>query len=412
MTEGRTGEEPEAARRGDEAGPAFRAGDDLDAFFERSGPRPGAADEVAAPDGEATGGEMWGRGRRARRERHRSRRRRVAAGLFAFVAVPLVLVVGGGVWVARQLDPPGRPGDGVEVTIERGWGVSAIAGELARRDVIGSALVFQGYAQLTGAGPFQAGTYEMRRDLGVRGAVKALEAGPRIDYLDLRVPPGLRLGEIAQRVEKQLPGSSARRFLDLAASGEVRSRYQPEGVASLEGLLWPDTYRFTKDDDELAVLRTMVEEFDSRLDELGMASKSVRGLTPYQFVVAASLVQSEAKTDGDRPLVASVIFNRLAQGMPLQIDATVLYAIGERKPSNTEADRATDSPYNTYRVTGLPPTPIAGITKASLEAVLTAPDTPFLYYVVSDEEGNHAFAATYEEHLRNVEEARKKGLLK
>lgn len=397
-------ERTDDGRLGDAVDPG---GDELDAFFEE----PGRGAEGDNPAGEPPEGVMWGRGRRARRERYRSRRRRVVVGLLAFVAVPLALVGSATVWLARQLDPPGDPGPEVEVTIQRGWGVSAIADELARHDIIDSTFVFESYSQLTGAGPFQAGTYELRRDLGVRGAVEALEAGPVIDYVDLRVPPGLWLTEIARRVEEQMPGLSAERFLELALSGEVRSKYQPEGVGSLEGLLWPDTYRFTEDDDELVVLRTMVEEFDSRVDALGLGSASVKGLTPYQLVVAASLVQSEAKTDGDRALIASVVYNRLAESMPLQIDATVLYAIGERKPSNTETDRATESPYNTYRVAGLPPTPISSVTQGSLEAVMAPAETPFLYYVLADADGNHAFAATYEEHLRNVEAAREKGLL-
>lgn len=383
-----------------------REGDDLDAFFEE--PYPGH--DIAAETDPAERA-VWGRGRRLRHERYRSRRRRVVVGLLAFVAVPLTVVVAGTVWLGRQLDPPGGPGRVVEVTIEKGWGVSAIADELARNDVIGSAFVFKTYSQLTGSGPFQAGTYELRRDLGVRSAVQALEAGPRVDYVELRIPPGLWLTEIARRVEEQMPALSAERFLELAIAGEVRSRYQPEGVGSLEGLLWPDTYRFTEDDDELDVLRAMVEEFDSRADALGLGSASVNGLTPYQLIVVASLVQSEAKIDGDRPLIASVVYNRLAAAMPLQIDATVLYAIGERKPSNTEADRASESPYNTYRVAGLPPTPISSVTAAAVEAVLAPAESPFLYYVLADGEGGHAFAVTYEEHLRNVEAAREKGLL-
>ncbi|MCZ7536367.1 MAG: endolytic transglycosylase MltG [Acidimicrobiia bacterium] len=285
-----------------------------------------------------------------------------------------------------------------------------IADELDRSGVIGSSLVFQAYVRLSGSGPFQAGDYELRRGLGVKDSIAVLEDGPVITYEELRVPPGLWLSEIAERVEEQLPGRSAARFLEVAASGRVRSRYQPDGEQGLEGLLWPDTYRFVETDDETAVLRTMVREFDRRAGRLGLDAPA-GGLSAYQTLIVASLVQSEAKVDSDRSLIASVIMNRLEQDMPLQIDATVLYAIGERKISNTADDRATESPYNTYLVRGLPPTPISSVAEVSIEAALNPAESEYLFYVVADAEGRHAFAETYDEHLVNVEAAREKGLL-
>ena len=340
--------------------------------------------------------------------------RRVVVSLLVFLgllalALALALAVAAR-WVQVQLDPPGKPGSEVHVTVEEGWGVADIADELARSGVVGSSLVFQTYVRLSGSGPFQAGDYTLRLDLGVKEAIDALEEWAVITYQELRVPPGLRLGEIAGRVEEQLPGRSAARFLEMAASGEVRSKYQPDGVKSLEGLLWPDTYRFVETDDELDVLRTMVKELDRRADRLGL--DGVRnGLTPYETLIVASLIQSEAKIDTDRALIASVVMNRLAQDMPLQIDATVLYAIGERKESNTAEDRETDSPYNTYLVKGLPPTPISSVAAVSIDAALDPAESSYLYYVVADEDGRHAFAETYEEHLANVEVARAEGLL-
>ena len=125
----------------------------------------------------------------------------------------------------------------------------------------------------------------------------------------------------------------------------------------------------------------------------------------------ASLVQEEAGIEGDRPIISSVVYNRMRDDMLLQIDATVLYALQMRKASNTEADRATDSPYNTYKYKGLPPTPIGGVGKSSLRAALHPSTTDYLYYVLAGRDGHHAFAATYDEHLKNVEAARQAGLL-
>ena len=135
------------------------------------------------------------------------------------------------------------------------------------------------------------------------------------------------------------------------------------------------------------------------------------GLTPYQVVVVASMVQEEAKLDSDRPLIASVIDNRLRDEMKLQIDATVLYALQVRKPANTDADRKIDSPYNTYVHTGLPPTPIGGVAKSSLSAALHPATTTYLYFVVGGTDGHHAFASTLAEHEKNVAAARAAGLL-
>ena len=348
-------------------------------------------------------------GRREALERTR-RSRRTVVTLLVLVGLPLVAVAAAARWVLVQLDPTGAPGEDVAITVEKGWGVSDIADELEHVDVIGSSLVFEVYVRLSGSGPFQAGDYTLRHDLGVKDAIDVLEEGPAIAYQELRVPPGLRLGEIARRVEEQLPGRSAARFLEAAASGEVRSKYQPEDVKSLEGLLWPDTYRFVEGDDELYVLRTMVKELDRRAGQLGLAEVA-NGLNPYETLIVASLVQSEAKVDTDRPLIASVVMNRLAADMPLQIDATVLYVISERKSSNTAADRATVSPYNTYLVHGLPPTPMSSVAAVSIDATMNPAESHYLYYVVADEQGRHAFAETYEEHLANVDAARKKGLL-
>jgi UPF0755 protein len=348
-------------------------------------------------------------------ERRRRRRRRVLVPL-VFITPLLLLAAGVYVWWRIQLDPPGAPGAVVVVTVEKGWGVRDIANELAQRKVIGSSFAFNTYVKIDHHGPFEAGDYKLRKHLGVSAAVRALERGPVITYVTLRVIPGLWLPEVAKQVQRQMPGLSAAKFVDVATSDAVRSKYEPPGVHTVEGLLFPDTYKFTKDDRELDVVRTMVKRFDTVADSLGLGDSAALarlapGRTPYQVIVAASLVQEEAGIERDRPLIASVIANRLRDDMLLQIDATVLYALQVRKPSNTEADRATNSPYNTYKHKGLPPTPIGGVAAASLRAVLHPATTDYLYYVLAGRDGHHAFAATYEEHLKNVEAARKAGLL-
>jgi UPF0755 protein len=338
-----------------------------------------------------------------------TRGRRTAAVIVALVVVPLVFLASGAVWFWWQLDPPGGAGAVVEVQIERGWGVPRIGDELAKRGIIGSPIVFSVYARLNGDSKFEAGTYELRKNMGVRAAVKALKAGPRIDYTKLTIPPGLWLQEIANRVGKT-PGRSAEAFLEYASNNAVRSTFEPDGVTSLEGLLWPDTYKIAAE--EIAVLKTMAQTFDKKASALGLANANVQGYGPYDIIKIASLVEAEAKTPGDRPLIASVIYNRLRLGMPLQVDAELIYARGD--PNNrklSDKDKQINSPYNSYAHTGLPPTPIAAVSEASLLAALHPAQTDYLYYVVIDKQGDHAFARTLQEHEHNIEIARRNGVL-
>ncbi|HEX5614056.1 MAG TPA: endolytic transglycosylase MltG [Acidimicrobiia bacterium] len=382
------------------------------------------ADIVDEPDEPGVGDERFGsdppargwRGRRRASRLERSSRRRIALAIVLLVGLPLVLVGGVVGWVWWQLDPPGGAGGEVEIEVAEGWSTSEIADELSRHGVIGSTLVFTTYAGITDAGPFQAGSYVLQEDLGIRDAIDVLEAGPTIVFQDLAIPPGRWLPEVAQLVAEQLPGRSAEDFLAVAQSGTIRSRFQPEGVTSLEGFLWPDTYRFTDADDETTILRTMVEQFDEVAERAGLATTGTEGRTPYEILTIASMIQQEAKLDEDRALIASVIYNRLRDGMPLQIDATVIYGVGQAtgaRPTTglTATQLETDTPWNTYTRATLPATPISSITEASLLAALAPATSPFRYYVLADAEGRHAFAETYEEHLENVAAARAQGLL-
>jgi UPF0755 protein len=262
------------------------------------------------------------------------------------------------------------------------------------------------YARVSGSSGFQAGRYQMRRDLGVRRAIDVLEKGPNQHYATLALPPGLTFAEIAARIGA-LPGRSATRATELAADGDVRSKYEPTGTNSLEGLTWPDSYSIEDHENEADILHTIVTAFDRHATTAGLATSS----DPYRTLIVASLIQREAGVDEDRPLIAAVVENRLRDGMPLQIDATVLYARGGGTAPLTDADFARDSPYNTYRVQGLPPTPISTVSDASLRAALHPASVPYLYYVLTDKSGKHAFAVTYAEHQANIADARRRGVI-
>jgi UPF0755 protein len=344
-----------------------------------------------------------------RAERRRHRRRSLI--VLAIVLVPVVLFAVAVGWFLWELNPPGSPGEKVVVTIAEGTGTGEIGALLEDEGVIGSSRAYDLYTTLTRAGPFDPGVYTFRESLGVRDAVNVLKAGPpKGADLVLTIPPGLTVSQIAERVGK-LPGHDANAFLLLAQSGQIRSRYQPAGVSSLEGMLEPDTYFLNADDTDADILHRLVDTFDARADAVGLGNPNAAGLDPYQTIVAASLIEREAGLDEDRPLISAVLRNRLRDGMRLQIDATVCYAMGGCPNGISGTDLELDSPYNTYKVQGLPPTPISGVTTKSLQAAQNPADAPYLYYVLGDANGKHAFATTYEEHLANIEAAREKGLL-
>ena len=327
--------------------------------------------------------------------------------VLAVLASPFIL---GAAWFGYQMRP-GSEGKAVTVTITKDMGTSEVADLLAEKGIIDSGLAFNVWATIAGSGPYDAGPYQMHQGQGVRGALSVLKAGQQVAAVPdvkLLLPPGLTNTQIAERVG-QIPGHTAAKFLEIVNSNTIRSKYQPPEVTSLEGLLFPDTYFIGAKESEEAIARRLVARFDEIGDKIGLGA--AQSLTPYQTVVAASLIQTEAKLAEDAPLISAVIRNRIRDGMQLQIDSTLCYAKGGCPPSPSDADKAIDSPYNTYKIAGLPPTPIASVTEASLVAALNPSDVPYKFYVVSDASGKHAFATTLEEHNRNVAAARAKGLL-
>jgi UPF0755 protein len=309
----------------------------------------------------------------------------------------------------------------VVVEIQQGW-TSVQAGDaLQSTGVIDSSKAFQAVAQSAGftgcaAGAvgcqgYAAGRYDFVENSQPREALDTLRGGPRriVPDLTLLLPPGLTLNQIADRVGK-LEGKSAQRFLDVAKSGTVRSRYEPAEGLSLEGLTWPDTYAIGANDTETQILQKIVAQFDTKADAIGApgSGASNGGMSPYQSVISASLIEAEAGSKDDAPLISSVIVNRLKAGMPLQIDATLCYAKGGCPPVPTDADRKLDSPYNTYKIAGLPPTPIKTVSEVALRAALGPAPVPFLYYV-SDKNGKTYYATTLSEHEKNVAKARSVG---
>ena len=338
-----------------------------------------------------------------KRVKKRNRKTIIAISIFL---LPFVFF---GAYMWYNVSSFGSPGKTVTIEVKTGASTSQIGESLENQGVVNSGTAFAYYTKLAGRGPYQAGKYEIRKNVGASKAADVLEKGPKINYDNFTIIPGQRLVDVGDNVG-ELPNMSVEKFNEYANSGTYRSKYMPEGVSNLEGFLLPETYKISSGENEGDLIRRSLESFEARASNAGL--KEFRGLTPYQVVIVASLIEKEARFSGDRTKIASVIYNRLAKDMPLQIDATVLYGIGKSGGSLTNKDLQTDTPFNTYTRKGLPGSPISMISMDSLSAALNPADTTFLYYVLTDAKtGEHKFANTYEEHLANIEDAKARGQL-
>ena len=376
-------------------------------FFDRD-------EDTADPEADAPAG---GAPRRRRPRRRRPDRRRRWPIVVALVLLVAVLAAGlAAVWVQRQVDPPGGPGERVSVTVEQGATTADVADLLADQGVVTDARIFRYYLRVRGGGPFQAGTYRLRENSSMGDVRAALDEGPRLAFTDVTVPEGRWVSDVDEIVA-EVPGFDGAAFTAAVESGVVRSLYQPLAVPAgtinpLEGLLFPDTYRVDENEDEQAVLARMVSTLDTVATELGYAEAAARvGREPYEVLIIASLIEAEAKVDADRGKISQVIYNRLEQDIRLGIDATVYYALQRKGGSLTRTDLAVESPYNTRANFGLPPTPIGLPGRASLEAAINPEPGPWIYYVLADEAGNHAFSETDAQFQRDVAAARRNGLI-
>lgn len=336
----------------------------------------------------------------------------------AFLVLLALLAAGAFVaWnqVQDRIDPPGPPGATVELEIPSGSTTEDIGALLVDNDIITSSTIWNYWTRLQSVGPFQAGFYEFQENSSFDEAVAVLDEGPRPPELErVTIPEGLTVSEILPRLADPDTGVERWSLEALQAaldSGEIRSQFQPEGVTSYEGLLFPDTYEIDEDVDEAGFLRRLVAETDARLVALDVEAKAAAlGRSPYEILVIASLIEEETRVPEERAMVARVVYNRLEQGIPLGIDATSRYEAEISGRDREDLDFESDSPYNTRRVAGIPPTPIAAPGQASLEGALNPADGPWIYYVLQDEEGNHFFTESFSEFNQAKAECARLGL--
>jgi UPF0755 protein len=291
----------------------------------------------------------------------------------------------------------------VAIVIPKGSSAGTVGDILAGKNVVRSALGFRIAAYLDGGfEEIQAGRYQIAQGLTAKDALHALlEQGPEEeDFATVTFPEGSWLTDFAATLGRETD-LSEEKFLRLVSTAQVDSPLLPDDVTTLEGLLFPSTYEIGEKEDERDVAEKLVLEFEDQLDEVHFSDVEDQDVSQYEGVIIASMVEAEAKIDDDRAKIARVIYNRLSIDMALGIDATVSYALGEHKTSLTESDLAVDSPYNTRLVKGLPPTPIGAPGAASLDATAHPAKGDWLYYVVSDCDGHHAFSESYQEFLDN-----------
>jgi UPF0755 protein len=315
-------------------------------------------------------------------------------------------------WFDAQLDPPGEPGIAVDLVVPAGATTADIARQLEDENIIPNSTFFRYYARVKNQGNFQAGEYVMAENSSVQEAIAVLNAGPKPhETVRFTVPEGLWVPEILATIDAQLDGVTYAQLDEALQSGRIPARYRPEGNTSWEGLLYPETYEVNTDDTADEVLLKMTDEFAKVTGSEGFgAAETLSGYSAYDVLIVASLVEAEAQRPEERPLVAAVIYNRLREGWILGIDATCVYAKGQRGVPLTTEDLETPGPYNCRLNAGLPPTPINSPGAASLEAALRPADVPYMYYVLTGEDGSHTFATTEEEFVAAKAICQEKGL--
>jgi UPF0755 protein len=324
------------------------------------------------------------------------------AGARVFALAALGLLVGALVWFLVALFQPfAGDGDGTAlVRVPQGAGVGDIGDLLASRGVVSRSFFFQLRARLGGdGGNLKPGTYRLKHDMSYGAAIDALTSGPPNGVVTLTIPEGRSRSEVARIVGTSLSGDY------LAASRHSHllnpRRYGGRRARDLEGFLFPATYELKRHRPVSLLVNEQLAAFKREIGKVNTRFARSKNLTVYDVLTIASMVEREVQVPRERPLVASVIYNRLHRQMPLQIDATVRFATGNWTRPLRRSQLRISSPYNTYTHPGLPPGPIGSPGLASIHAAARPARSRYLYYVVKPcGRGEHVFARTDAEFQR------------
>jgi len=308
-----------------------------------------------------------------------------------------------------DIDHPASDNDTpVPFTIERGETAVTVAAHLTEEGILTDPELFRLYIRYHGVDArLEAGDFELRRNMTMEEIAEALQQA-RMEEVTVTILPGWRAEETAEMLEREniMSGDA---FLALVRQGTFAYAVladRPEG-SSLEGYLFPETYRLPAQATALDLVERTLKTFDQRFTSEMHQEIRQRGMTIYKAVTLASITQREGVVAEELPIIAAVYLNRMEQGMYLQADPTFQYARGYDAasgrwwaPFDVEDVKLVQSPYNTFLNPGLPPGPICSPSQAALEAVVFPADTSYLFFYAKGD-GTHAFAATYEEHLAN-----------
>ncbi|MDI6827949.1 MAG: endolytic transglycosylase MltG [Armatimonadota bacterium] len=292
----------------------------------------------------------------------------------------------------------------VVVLIPRGSSTKRVAHLLAKSGVIRSPLGFILLARWQHKSEsLKSGAYELSPSMTPSAILRKIVAGD-VCAKWVTFPEGFMTSQIAERLQSEGLANMDRFYRLARTCGTDFHTNFPHPGNDLEGYLFPDTYLISIGSSEESIIQNMLDNFGKRIAEL-MPEINARKKSLHDIIILASLIEREARVRKDRPLISAVLWNRLAKGMRLECDATVLYAIGRHKRRVLYRDLEIDSPYNTYRYPGLPPGPIANPGLASIKAAIHPANVDYLYYVAR-KDGSHIFSRTLEEHNRAIQIAR------
>jgi len=335
------------------------------------------------------------------------RRHPVRSALGALAVLVIGFLAWSAAWYEGQVSGSAG-GTRTIVTVSGGSSMSTVTTSLARQGVVGSSLAFRIYLTLHGTPVVQPGGYLLRRHESFGEVRSTISGGP--DVFPVTIPAGFTVEETAARVG-DLPGHDTSSFMSVATSGSVRSQFQPPGSTNLDGFLGTGTYIVLPGESDATLLDQMVARFDKEAGQLGLAQGAAAlGITPYQAVIVASIVQKEGVYSENLAKVSRVIYNRLDRRMDLQMDSTVLYSEHRDGGPVTASDLALNTPYNTYLHPGLTPTPICFPSEASVRAALSPAAGDWLYFVVVSKDGTEAFSDTLAGQEANEQLAKSRGL--
>ena len=280
--------------------------------------------------------------------------------------------------------------------------VGYVAKQLKDAGIIKYKGLFQLYCSVSHAKTkIDPGTYELSTNYDYRALVKKMQVGSgAMVTTKVTIPEGYTMEQIFRKLEDENV-CSYDDLMDAAANYSYNYSFLDQSMQGdakrLEGFLFPDTYEFYQGMQASSAINKFLENFHNRITAEMLEKADERGMSMQEVVTVASMIEKEAANDDERAMIAAVIYNRIAAGMPLQIDSTIMYVLPEHKDVLTVEDTKIDSPYNTYQNTGLPPTPIANPGLASIKATLSPASTKALYYALDSESGTHKFFTSYGE---------------